>query len=89
MGNPNYSEISLANTLDLLKLCLECEEFPEYSENSCKNVAELPEYQKILPNILIFRNIFTEYPNFLGFSTTCNVVLQIFVECPNYSGSSH
>ena len=45
MANPNYSGFSLANTLDLLKLCLECEELPEYSENSCENMAELPEYQ--------------------------------------------
>ena len=45
MDNPDYSEFSLANTLDLLELCLECERFSEYSENLCENMAELPEYQ--------------------------------------------
>ena len=36
MANPNYSGFFLDKLLDLLKLCLECEEFPEYSENSCE-----------------------------------------------------
>ena len=40
MANPNYSEFSLVNTLDLFKLCLECEEFPEYLENLYENMAD-------------------------------------------------
>ena len=40
MANSNYSGFSIANILDLLKLCLGCEEFPEYSENLYENMAD-------------------------------------------------
>ena len=56
MASPNYLGFSLANIVDLLRLCLECEEFSEYSENSCENMADFAK----LPVV------FTEYPEFFG-----------------------
>ena len=69
MANPDYSGFSLANILDLLKLCLECEEFPEYSENWYENMADFCHDT----------NKFIEYPNFLEHSTTINIGNVIFV----------
>ena len=43
--------------LGLLKLCLKCEEFPEYLENLCEKVAE---FAKLPVD-------FTEYLNFQDF----------------------
>ena len=40
MANPDYLGFSLANVPDLLKLCLECEEFLEYLENLCEDMAD-------------------------------------------------
>ena len=58
MVNPNYLGFSLDNILDLLKLYFECEEFPEYLENLCENMADFAK----LPVV------FTKYPDFLGSS---------------------
>ena len=69
MANPDYSEFSLANTLDLLKLCLECEEFPEYLENLCENMADFCHDT----------SKFIEYPKFSEYSTTINIGNAIFV----------
>ena len=57
MANPDYSEFSLSNTLDLLKLCLECEEFPKYSEKNCKFI-EYPEFLEYSTTISIGNAIF-------------------------------
>ena len=57
MANPDYLEFSLANTLDLLKLYLVCEEFPEYSENFMRIWLIFAMIPAILSNIPIFWNI--------------------------------
>ena len=56
MANPNYLEFFLANTLDLLKLCLECEEFPKYLENVYDNMADFCHDT----------SKFIKYPDFFG-----------------------
>ena len=48
MANPDYSGFSLDKLLDLLKLCLECEEFPKYLENLCEKMADFA----LLPVVL-------------------------------------
>ena len=70
MANPDYLGFSLANILDLLRFCLECEEFSEYSENSCENMAN---YVKLPVD-------FMEYLNFSGYFMAMNIVLQILCE---------
>ena len=65
MANPNYLGFSLNKLLGLLTLCLECEEFPKYLGNLCENMADFA----------TFTSSFTEYPDFLGSSTTTTVVL--------------
>ena len=57
MANLDYSEFSLANTLVLLKLCMECEEFSEYSENTCKFIKYL-EFSEYSTTISIGNAIF-------------------------------
>ena len=58
MANPDYLGFFLNKLLGLLKLYLVCEEFPEYSENLCENMAD---FAKLTSS-------FTEYPYFLGSS---------------------
>ena len=54
MANPDYLGFFLDKLLGLLKLCLECEEFPKYLENSCENVADFAPLPVVLPDIPIF-----------------------------------
>ena len=57
MANPDYLGFSLDKLLDLLKLCLGCEEFPKYSENLCENMADFAKLPVVLPNILISQDL--------------------------------
>ena len=57
MANPDYLEFSLANTLGLLKLCIECEEFPEYLENTSKFI-EYPDFSEYSTTINVGNAIF-------------------------------